>query len=183
MSDVPRLLEVYRNEVVPAWLEKQGGKSPMAVPRIVKVTLNMGVGEAVGDRKAVENAAGELTLIAGQKAVITRARKSVAGFKIREGYPIGCKVTLRRQRMFDFLDRLITVVLPRTRDFRGLSPRSFDGRGNYSLGIKEQISFPEVEYEKVDALRGLDVSIATTARSDEHARELLTLLGFPLRGS
>jgi len=183
MSDVPRLLEVYRSEVVPAWLEKQGGKSPMAVPRIVKVTLNMGVGEAVGDRKAVENAAGELTLIAGQKAVITRARKSVAGFKIREGYPIGCKVTLRRQRMFDFLDRLITVVLPRTRDFRGLSPRSFDGRGNYSLGIKEQISFPEVEYEKVDALRGLDVSIATTARSDEHARELLTLLGFPLRGS
>ncbi len=183
MKGTPRLLEHYRAKVVGEWMKRYGAKSPMAVPRIEKITLNMGVGEAIGDRKVIENAATELTALAGQKAVITRARKSVAGFKIREGYPIGCKVTLRRRMMYDFLDRLITIVLPRTRDFRGLSLRSFDGRGNYSLGVREQIAFPEVDYDKADALRGLDVTITTNARSDDRAREFLTEMGLPLRGN
>ena len=183
MSELPRLLEIYRKEIVPAWMQKHSVKSPLAVPRLAKITLNMGVGEGVGDRKAVESAAGELALIAGQKAVVTHARKSIATFKVRQGVPIGCKATLRRARMYHFLDRLITIVLPRTRDFRGLPSRSFDGRGNYSLGIKEQIAFPEIEYERVDALRGLDVAITTTTADDEQAREFLTMLGLPLRGN
>lgn len=183
MSAEPRALGVYREKVVPGMMSSLGVKSPLAVPRLSRIVLNMGVGEAVSERKAVESAAAELALISGQKPVVTLARKSVAGFKIRKGFPIGCKVTLRRRRMYDFFDRLVTVVLPRTRDFRGLSPRSFDGHGNYSMGIREQIAFPEVEYEKVDALRGLDVTIVTTTDSDEQAREFLTLLGLPLRGN
>lgn len=183
MSAEPRALGVYREKVVPGMMASLGVKSPLAVPRLSRIVLNMGVGEAVSERKAVESAAAELALISGQKPVVTLARKSVAGFKIRKGFPIGCKVTLRRRRMYDFFDRLVTVVLPRTRDFRGLPPRSFDGHGNYSMGIREQIAFPEVEYEKADALRGLDVTIVTTTDSDEQAREFLTLLGLPLRGN
>jgi large subunit ribosomal protein L5 len=177
-----RLNQVYQEHVVPTLREQFGYMTAMQVPRIVKITLNMGVGEAVGDKKVLDNAMGDLARIAGQKAVATRARKSVANFKIRAGWPIGCMVTLRRERMYEFLDRLINISIPRIRDFRGLSPRSFDGRGNYSFGIREQIIFPEIDYDKIDALRGLDVSITTSARTDEEARALLSAFSFPFRG-
>ncbi|MCX7946777.1 MAG: 50S ribosomal protein L5 [Hydrogenophilus sp.] len=176
-----RLLKKYREEVVPALMQRFGYRSVMEVPRIVKITLNMGVGEAVSDKKVLENAVADLTKIAGQKAVITRARKSIAGFKIRQGYPIGCKVTLRGVRAYEFLDRLINVALPRVRDFRGVGGKGFDGRGNFSLGVREQIIFPEIEYDKVDAIRGLDITITTTARNDEEARALLAAFNFPFR--
>jgi large subunit ribosomal protein L5 len=153
----------------------------MAVPRITKITLNMGVGEAVGDKKVMEHAVKDLEAICGQKVVVTRARKSVAGFKIREGWPIGCKVTLRRERMYEFLDRLITIAIPRIRDFRGISPKAFDGRGNFAMGVTEQIIFPEIEYDKVDALRGLDITITTTARNDDEGRALLSVFNFPFK--
>ena len=176
-----RLKEVYAEKVVPELMKQFGYKSIMQVPRITKITLNMGVGEAVGNKAVLENATGDLMKISGQKPVITRARKSIAGFKIRAGWPIGCKVTLRRERMYEFLDRLISVAIPRTRDFRGLPSRSFDGRGNYSLGVREQIVFPEIDYDKIDAVRGLDVTISTTAGSDEEARALLKAFDFPIR--
>lgn len=176
-----RLHVHYREKVVPELTTKFGYKSVMQVPRIRKITLNMGVGEATGDKKILENAVGDLTLIAGQKPVITKARKSIAGFKIRTGYPIGCKVTLRHIRMYEFLDRLISVAIPRVRDFRGISARAFDGRGNFNMGVKEQIIFPEVEYDKIDALRGLNVTIATSAKTDEEARALLAAFRFPFR--
>ncbi|AWN14841.1 50S ribosomal protein L5 [Salinisphaera sp. LB1] len=177
----PRLKAVYRDRIVGELVEKFGYSSRMAAPRIAKITLNMGVGEAVSDRKVIEAAMGDMEKIAGQKPVMTRARKSVAGFKIREGWPIGCKVTLRRARMYEFLDRLVNVTLPRIRDFRGLNPRSFDGRGNYSLGLKEQIVFPEIDYDRVDTLRGMDIVISTTASSDEEGRALLEGFNFPFR--
>ena len=176
-----RLSDFYRDTVAPQLTEQFSYKSAMQVPRIEKITLNMGVGEAVGDRKIMDNAVNDLTLIAGQKPVVTFARRSVAAFKIREGWPIGCRVTLRRARMYEFLDRLINVAIPRTRDFRGLSPRAFDGRGNYSLGVREQIIFPEVDYDKIDTLRGLDIAITTSARSDEEGRALLAAFSFPFR--
>jgi len=161
--------------------EQFGYKSAMEVPRLVKVTLNMGVGEAIGDKKILENASADLRRISGQKPIITKARKSIAAFKIREDWPIGCKVTIRRERMYEFLDRLINVAIPRTRDFRGFGPRSFDGRGNYSLGVKEQIIFPEVDYDKIDKIRGLDIAITTSAKSDEEGRALLAAFSFPFR--
>ena len=173
-----RLLETYREKLVPELTKRFGYKSVMEVPRITKITLNMGVGEAVAD---MDNAVADLAKIAGQKPVVTKARKAIAGFKIREGYPIGCMVTLRGVRMYEFLDRLITVALPRVRDFRGVSGRSFDGRGNYNFGVKEQIMFPEIEYDKVDALRGLNISITTTAKTDEEAKALLSAFRFPFR--
>ncbi len=176
-----RLQEYYRDTVVKQLTQQFGYKSAMQVPRITKITLNMGVGEAVGDRKIIENAVADLTKIAGQKPVVTLARNSVATFKVRKDWPIGCKVTLRRERMFEFFDRLVTVAIPRIRDFRGLSPKSFDGRGNYSMGVREQIIFPEVDYDKIDALRGLDVTITTTARTDEEGRALLAAFNFPFR--
>lgn len=176
-----RLQEYYRDTVVKQLTEQFGYKSAMQVPRITKITLNMGVGEAVGDRKIIENAVADLTKIAGQKPVVTLARNSVATFKVRKDWPIGCKVTLRRERMFEFFDRLVTVAIPRIRDFRGLSPKSFDGRGNYSMGVREQIIFPEVDYDKIDALRGLDVTITTTAKTDEEGRALLAAFNFPFR--
>jgi len=176
-----RLQDHYKDKVVPALVEKFGYKSVMEVPRIEKITLNMGVGEAVGDKKNMEFALNDMTAIAGQKPVVTKARKSVAGFKIREGWPIGCKVTLRRDRMYEFLDRLINIAMPRIRDFRGVSGKSFDGRGNYSMGVKEQIIFPEVEYDKVDALRGMDITITTSARTDEEGRALLDGFNFPFK--
>lgn len=176
-----RLAEHYQNTVVPRLTEQFGYKSPMQVPRITKITLNMGLGEAVGNKKILEAASEELALISGQKPVVTNARKSVANFKIREGWPIGCKVTLRRMRMYEFLDRLISIAIPRIRDFRGLSQRSFDGRGNYSFGLKEQIVFPEIDYDKVDAIRGMDVTITTTAGTNEEAEALLRSFDFPLR--
>ncbi|HSD36890.1 MAG TPA: 50S ribosomal protein L5 [Rhodocyclaceae bacterium] len=176
-----RLQEYYKATVVPELFKQFGYKSVMEVPRITKVTLNMGVGEAVGDKKVLEHALGDLTKIAGQKPVTTVARKSIAGFKIREGYPIGCMVTLRGPRMFEFLDRLITIAMPRIRDFRGIQGKGFDGRGNYNLGVKEQIIFPEIEYDKIDALRGLNISITTTAKNDDEARALLTLFKFPFK--
>lgn len=176
-----RLQEYYRDTVVAQLTKQFGYKSAMQVPRITKITLNMGVGEAVGDRKIIENAVADLTKIAGQKPVITLARNSVATFKVRKDWPIGCKVTLRRERMFEFFDRLVTVAIPRIRDFRGLSPKSFDGRGNYSMGVREQIIFPEVDYDKIDALRGLDVTITTTAKTDEEGRALLAAFNFPFR--
>lgn len=178
---VPRLKERFEKEVRPALKAQLGLSSIMQVPRISKITLNMGVGEAVADRKIMDNAVGDLTKIAGQKPVVTKARKAIAGFKIREGYPIGCMVTLRGVRMYEFLDRLITVALPRVRDFRGVSGRAFDGRGNYNLGVKEQIMFPEIEYDKIDAIRGLDISITTTAKNDEEAKALLAAFRFPFR--
>jgi len=178
---VPRLERLYRESVVPELRSRFGYDNPMAVPRLVKITLNMGVGEAASDRKIIDSAVADLARISGQKPIVTRARRSVASFKIREGWPIGCKVTLRRARMYEFLDRLINVALPRVRDFRGLNPRGFDGRGNYSLGVREQIIFPEIDYDKIDALRGLDVTITTSAESDEEARELLRAFSFPLR--
>jgi len=173
--------EQYREKVVPELMEKFGYRSVMEVPRITKITLNMGVGEAVADRKVLENASADLTKISGQKVVVTKARKAIAGFKIRAGYPIGCMVTLRGRRMYEFLDRLITIALPRVRDFRGVSAKAFDGRGNYSLGVKEQIIFPEIEYDKVDALRGLDISITTNAKTDDEAKALLAAFRFPFR--
>jgi len=176
-----RLQQVYKDEVAPALRQQFGYKSVMEVPRITKITLNMGVGEAVGDKKILENAIGDMTKIAGQKPVSTKARKSIAGFKIRDGYPIGCMVTLRGPRMFEFLDRLITIALPRVRDFRGIASKGFDGRGNYNLGVKEQIIFPEIEYDKIDALRGMNISITTTAKNDGEARALLAAFKFPFK--
>ena len=177
-----RLKEHYRTKVVPELMSKFQYKSVMEVPRIVKISLNMGVGEAVADKKIMDNAVGDMVKIAGQKPVVTVARKSNAGFKIREGWPIGCKVTLRRDRMYEFLDRLVNIAIPRIRDFRGLNPRSFDGRGNYSMGVKEQIIFPEIQYDKIDALRGMDITITTTAKTDEEAKALLIGFNLPLRG-
>lgn len=176
-----RLQEHYQNKVVPALMEQFKYSSVMQVPRITKITLNMGVGEAVADKKVMDAAVEDLTKISGQKPIVTKARKSVAAFKIREGWPIGCKVTLRRDRMYEFLDRLIGVAFPRVRDFRGVSARAFDGRGNYSIGFKEQIVFPEIDYDKVDALRGLNVTITTTARTNEEGEALLRGFNFPLR--
>jgi large subunit ribosomal protein L5 len=176
-----RLQEFYKSEVVAQLTQRFGYKSVMEVPRITKITLNMGVGEAVGDKKVLDNALGDMVKIAGQKPVVTKAKKSIAGFKIREGYPIGCMVTLRGPRMFEFLDRLITVAMPRIRDFRGIVAKGFDGRGNYNLGVKEQIIFPEIEYDKIDALRGLNISITTTAKTDDEARALLTAFKFPFK--
>jgi len=161
--------------------EQFGYRNVMEIPRLVKITLNMGVGEAVGDKKVLDHAQRDMALIAGQKPIVTHARKSIAGFKIREGWPIGCKVTLRRARMYEFLDRLVNIAIPRIRDFRGLSPRAFDGRGNYSLGVREQIIFPEIDYDQIDALRGLDITITTTARTDEEGRALLAAFNFPFR--
>ncbi len=176
-----RLQEFYKDKILPDLVAKFSYKSLMEVPRIAKITLNMGLSEAVADKKVLEAAVAELAKIAGQKPVVTVARKSIAGFKIRDGYPIGCMVTLRGQRMYEFLDRLITIALPRTRDFRGISGRSFDGRGNYNTGIREQIIFPEIEYDKIDAVRGLNISITTTAKTDDEARALLTAFKFPFR--
>lgn len=176
-----RLQQVYKDEVAPALKQQFGYKSVMEIPRITKITLNMGVGEAVGDKKILENALGDMTKIAGQKPVSTKARKSIAGFKIRDGYPIGCMVTLRGPRMFEFLDRLITIALPRVRDFRGIAAKGFDGRGNYNLGVKEQIIFPEIEYDKIDALRGMNISITTTAKTDGEAHALLAAFKFPFK--
>ncbi|MBM2829494.1 MAG: ribosomal protein [Gammaproteobacteria bacterium] len=178
---MPRLHDYYRDTVIPQLSKQFGYKSVMQVPRISKITLNMGLGEAVADKKIVEHAVADLSKISGQKPVVTNAKKSVANFKVREGWPIGCKVTLRRDRMYEFLDRLISIAIPRIRDFRGFSPRSFDGRGNYSIGVKEQIIFPEIDYDKIDTLRGLDITITTTARTDEEAHALLTAFKFPLR--
>ncbi len=176
-----RLLDYYKTKVISDLTSKFGYKSRMEVPRITKVTLNMGVGEAVADKKVLENAVGDMAKIAGQKPVITKAKKSIAGFKIRTGYAVGCMVTLRGPRMFEFIDRLVTVALPRVRDFRGISGKGFDGRGNYSLGLKEQIIFPEIEYDKIDALRGMNISVTTTAKTDEEARALLGAFKFPFR--
>ena len=176
-----RLQDHYKENVVPQLMEKFGYSSIMQVPRIEKITLNMGVGEAVGDKKVMQFAVGDMEKIAGQKVVVTKAKKSVAGFKIRDGWPIGCKVTLRRERMYEFLDRLINIAIPRIRDFRGLNGKSFDGRGNYSMGVKEQIIFPEVEYDKVDALRGMDITITTSAKNDEECRALLDSFSFPFK--
>src|SRR6218665_1417824 len=176
---IPRLRTKYDEQIAKALTEKFGYKNRMEVPKIEKITLNMGVGEASQDKKKVQTASAEMELIAGQKPVITKAKKSIAQFKLREGMPIGCKVTLRRERMFEFLDRLITVAMPRIRDFRGLNPKSFDGRGNYAMGLKEQIIFPEISYDRIDQVRGMDVIVTTTARTDEEARELLKLFGFP----
>ena len=176
-----RLKDTYTKEIAPALMKQFGYKSPMQVPRITKIVLNMGVGEAIGDKKILDNAVGDMQKIAGQKPVVTKARKAIAGFKIREGYPIGCMVTLRQHRMWEFLDRFVTIALPRVRDFRGISGRAFDGRGNYNIGIKEQIIFPEIEYDKIDAVRGMNISIATTAKTDAEARALLTAFRFPFR--
>jgi large subunit ribosomal protein L5 len=176
-----RFQTLFTDKVAPELKAKFGYTSSMQVPRISKITLNMGVSEAVGDKKILDNAVGDLMKIAGQKPVVTKSRKAIAGFKIREQYPIGCMVTLRGARMYEFLDRLITIALPRTRDFRGVSGRAFDGRGNYNMGMKEQIIFPEIEYDKVDALRGLNISITTTAKTDDEARALLAAFKFPFR--
>jgi large subunit ribosomal protein L5 len=178
---MPRLKEVYNKEIVPALMKQFGYKSAMEVPRLSKIVLNMGVGEAVGDKKLLENAAGDMQKIAGQKPVVTKARKAIAVFKIREGYPIGCMVTLRQNRMYEFLDRLISVALPRVRDFRGISGRSFDGRGNYNVGVKEQIIFPEIEYDKIDAIRGMNISFTTTAKTDDECKALLAAFRFPFK--
>lgn len=177
-----RLQEHYKSTVIKQLTEKFGYKSAMEVPRIVKITLNMGVGEAVADKKIMDHAVSDMEKIAGQKAIVTKARKSIAGFKIRDDYPIGCKVTLRRERMYEFLDRLVSIAIPRIRDFRGLNPKSFDGRGNYSMGVREQIIFPEIEYDKIDAIRGMDITITTTAKTDEEGRALLEAFDFPLKG-
>ncbi|MCB1649885.1 MAG: 50S ribosomal protein L5 [Pseudomonadales bacterium] len=177
------LREFYKTEVIPALTKQFGYDNPMRVPKITKVVLNMGVGEAVGDKKILENAANELEMIAGQKPVITKARKSIAGFKIRAGWPIGCKVTLRGERMYEFLERLVGIAIPRIRDFRGLNPKAFDGRGNYAMGVTEQIIFPEIDYDKIDSIRGLDITITTTAQSDDEGRALLSALRFPFKGT
>ncbi len=175
----PRMKSIYEDKVRKALVEQFGYKNEMEIPRIEKIVINMGVGDATQDKKRVEAAAAEMTAIAGQKAVITKAKTSIAQFKLREGMPIGCKVTLRRERMYEFLDRLITIALPRVRDFRGLNPKSFDGRGNYAMGLKEQIVFPEINYDRIDKVRGMDVIVTTTARTDDEARELLRAFGFP----
>lgn len=177
-----RLREFYNSTVVPELMKQFNYKSVMEVPRIEKITLNMGVGEAVADKKVMEHAVADLEKIAGQKPVVTVARKSIAGFKIRDNYPVGCKVTLRRDQMFEFLDRLVTIALPRVRDFRGVNGKSFDGRGNFNMGVREQIIFPEIEYDKIDALRGLNITITTTAKTDEEAKALLSLFKFPFKG-
>jgi len=176
-----RLKDIYRKEIAPALSAQFGYKSPMEVPRISKVVLNMGVGEATADKKILDNAVSDMTKISGQKPVITKARKAIAGFKIREGYPIGCMVTLRQERMYEFLDRLVTVALPRVRDFRGISGRGFDGRGNYNMGVKKQIIFPEIEYDKIDTIRGMNISITTTAKNDDEAKALLQAFRFPFK--
>ncbi|MEJ2514214.1 MAG: 50S ribosomal protein L5 [Gammaproteobacteria bacterium] len=176
-----RLQENYQQNIVPALMERLGMKNPTEVPRITKITVNMGVGEAVADKKVIEHAVSDLTKITGQKPVVTKARKSVASFKIRDGWPVGCKVTLRRERMYEFLDRLVNIAIPRVRDFRGLSVKSFDGSGNYSMGVKEQIIFPEVDYDQIDAIRGMDITITTTAKNDEEGRALLEAFEFPFR--
>lgn len=176
---VPRLREKYEKEVAPALMQKFGYKSPMQIPKLEKVVLNMGVGDARENAKALDSAAGDLAIITGQKPVITRAKKSVANFKVRQGMPIGCKVTLRGNRMFEFADKLLNIALPRVRDFRGVSDKAFDGRGNYSMGVKEQLMFPEIEYDKVEKVRGMDIIFVTSAKTDEEARELLRLLGMP----
>ena len=176
-----RLQQYYRGTVVPGLMAQFSYRNVMEVPRLVKITLNMGVGEAVGDKKVLEHAQKDMALISGQKPIITHARKSIASFKIRQGWPIGCKVTLRRERMYEFLDRLINIAIPRIRDFRGLSPKAFDGRGNYSLGVREQIIFPEIAYDQIDVLRGLDITITTSARTDEEGRALLAAFRFPFR--
>jgi large subunit ribosomal protein L5 len=176
-----RLQQYYRDTVVARLRERFGYGNVMAVPRITKITLNMGVGEAVGDKKVMEHAVSDLALISGQKPIVTKARKSIAGFKIREGWPVGCKVTLRRERMYEFLDRLINIAIPRIRDFRGFSAKAFDGQGNYSLGVREQIIFPEIDYDRIDTLRGLDITITTSARTDEEGRALLEAFNFPFK--
>ncbi|MEO9275890.1 50S ribosomal protein L5 [Marinomonas sp. 5E14-1] len=176
-----RLKQVYKDQVVTKLTEEFSYKNVMEVPKITKITLNMGVGEAIADKKLLEHAVNDLEALSGQKVVVTKARKSVAGFKIRDGYPIGCKVTLRGERMWDFFDRLVDVAIPRIRDFRGLNPKSFDGRGNYSMGVKEQIIFPEIDYDKVDRVRGMDITITTTARTDEEGRALLAAFSFPFK--
>jgi large subunit ribosomal protein L5 len=182
MANMATLQEKYRTEIAPRLKEELGLANVMEVPRITKITLNMGVGEAVGDKKVLENALSDMTRIAGQKPVVTLARKSIAGFKIRDGWPIGCKVTLRRERMYEFLERLISIAIPRVRDFRGISPKSFDGRGNFAMGVSEQIIFPEINYDEVDTLRGMDITITTTARTDDEGRALLRAFNFPLKG-
>ena len=176
-----RLKETYRKEIVPALIKQFGYKSTMEVPRIEKIVLNMGVGEATSDKKLLENAAGDMQKISGQKPVVTKAKKAIAAFKIREGYPIGCMVTLRQERMYEFLDRLVSIALPRVRDFRGVSSRSFDGRGNYNMGVKEQIIFPEIEYDKIDAIRGMNITITTSAKTDAEAKALLAAFRFPFK--
>ena len=176
-----RLKEFYKDTVVKQLQEQFGYKSIMEVPKVTKITLNMGVGEAIGDKKVIQHAVADMTKISGQAPIVTLARLSVAGFKVREGWPVGCKVTLRRDRMYDFLDRLITVAIPRIRDFRGLNGKSFDGRGNYSMGIQEQIMFPEIDYDQIDTIRGMDISFTTTAKTDEEARALLTAFNLPLK--
>ncbi len=176
-----RLYDYYKDKVAPDLMKQFGYKSVMEVPRIEKITLNMGVGEAVADKKVMEFAVGDMQKIAGQKPVVTKSKKSIAGFKIRENYPVGCKVTLRKARMYEFLDRLVTIAIPRIRDFRGISGKSFDGRGNYNMGVKEQIIFPEIEYDKIDALRGMNITITTTAKTDAEAKALLTAFKFPLK--
>ena len=180
-THIPRLKERYERELRPQLIEKFGYSSPMQAPKLVKITLNMGVSDAKTDSKALDHAVEQMTQISGQKPVVTLARKSIAGFKLREGMPIGCKVTLRGENMYEFLDRLTTVALPRIRDFRGISAKSFDGRGNYSLGIREQIIFPEIDYDRIDQVRGMDITITTTAATDDEARELLKLFGMPFR--
>ena len=177
-----RLKELYKNELAPALQKELGLANVMEIPRITKITLNMGVGEAIGDKKSLENAVVDLTLIAAQKPVINNARKSIAGFKVRQGWPSGTKVTLRADRMYEFLERLVGIAIPRIRDFRGISPKQFDGRGNFSMGVNEQIIFPEIDYEKIDKLRGLDITITTTARNDDEGRALLRAFNFPLKG-
>lgn len=177
-----RLQEVYKNELVPKLKEELQLKNIQEVPRITKITLNMGVGEALGDKKVLEHAVRDMQAISGQKPVVTKARKSIAGFKVREEWPIGCKVTLRSAKMYEFLDRLITIAIPRIRDFRGISPKSFDGRGNFAMGVTEQIIFPEIDYDKIDKIRGLDIAITTTARTDDEGRALLRAFNFPLKG-
>jgi len=175
------LKDKYKQEIAAQLKEELGLSNVMEVPKITKITINMGVGEALGDKKVLENAVADMEKIAGQKAVVTKARKSIAGFKVRDGWPIGCKVTLRSERMYEFLERLISIAIPRIRDFRGISPKSFDGRGNFAMGVTEQIIFPEIEYDKVDALRGLDITITTTARNDDEGRALLRAFNFPLK--
>jgi large subunit ribosomal protein L5 len=176
-----RLKEIYKKEVVPALIKQFGYKSTMQVPRLSKIVINMGVGEAVADKKILDNAVGDMTKIAGQKPVVTKSKKSIAVWKIRTGYPIGCMVTLRQDRMYEFMDRLVSIALPRVRDFRGMSSRAFDGRGNYSMGVKEQIIFPEIEYDKIDSIRGMNITIATTAKSDAEAKALLAAFKFPFK--
>lgn len=177
-----RLQERFKKEIAPQLKDELGLKNVMEIPKITKITVNMGVGEAIGDKKVLENAVADMQKIAGQKPVVTKARRSIAGFKVREGWPIGCKVTLRQDKMYEFLDRLISIAIPRIRDFRGISPKQFDGRGNFSMGVSEQIIFPEIDYDKIDKLRGLDICISTTARTDDEGRALLKAFNFPFKG-